>query len=495
MMRMKEERRALVLLALAAAALLLFFSRCSPLYPTNNWGEANAFFTMGRSMLAGKIPYKDLVMGAGPAVYALHALAALISPSGFLGIWLLEIIALTMLLYFAWKAALRISGMGWLSMGAAVLLGLLLVSGKAFLYGDTVEEWVLPLQMFALCDLLAYLGDPFRSMSTRRLALHGFLAGCVFWTKFELMGVHLAFIAVIAIDDMVWQRELKGAICMCLEYAAGALLATVPWVVWFGVNDALITLLRGYLGGEWLSLLESMRPLHAALAGLVSGAIKNPAAALALLCGAGYLLYRLAHRRWNGACTAVIAAFACTVLIMYVQGERYRFSPLCIGVFLMLCAGPIALLVKHAWRKRRAYAALLGCAAVLCAGGSCLMNDNLPCIGYSREELPQQIFAEYIEENGGGSILTYDIADCGFYLAMDQIPEFRVYADSGSYHSAAMDRQYKLADRNEPEWIISRSKYAPDGLYIEVLQAESAYDRNINSGKIHQYHLYRRIEK
>ena len=51
---------------LLAALLLLLFSRCSPLYPANNWGEANAFFAVGRGMLAGKLPYRDFALNAGP---------------------------------------------------------------------------------------------------------------------------------------------------------------------------------------------------------------------------------------------------------------------------------------------------------------------------------------------------------------------------------------------------------------------------------------------
>ena len=131
MLKHRESRRMLAISALIAAVLLLLFSRCSPLYPTNNWGEANAFFTVGRGMLAGKVPYRDLTLGAGPLVYALHALAACVSGSSFIGVWMLEIIALTGLLYFSWKLAARISGQSALSMYCAALACLLVVSSRA----------------------------------------------------------------------------------------------------------------------------------------------------------------------------------------------------------------------------------------------------------------------------------------------------------------------------------------------------------------------------
>lgn len=493
MMR-KDEVRALAGSALIAAVLLLLFSRCSPLYPTNPWGEANAFFTVGRGMLAGKVPYRDLELGAGPMVYALHMLAACVSDTGFLGVWLIEIAALTGLLFFSWKTAARISGMPVLSMCMTALAAALLVSSRAFVHGDTVEEFALPLQAWAICDLLACVQDSRRRISARRLLLHGFLAGCVFWLKYTLVGVHLAFIAVLAIDAMARQRELKGAIWMCLIYAAGAALATLPWQVYFAANGALGAWLQGYFNVDLQHLAETAMPLRDALAGLAAGAKNNPAAAIALLCGAGYLLRRLVHRRWSAGCSAVSAAFACAALLAYANGERYRFSPMAIGVFLMLCAGPAALLARYAWKRRRAYGALAAGAAALCLAYACATNDNLPFIGYPAGETAQARFAKIIEQEGGGSILTLDFADSGFYLAAGQLPEFAVFAEFGPYDGRGS--QYRLTDDGAADWVISRSSYKPSGYYSLADQAGSAYDASLAEGRgIHQYWLYRKMEK
>jgi len=496
MMKSGGKCRALALFALAAAALLLVFSRCSPLYPTNNWGEANAFFTVGRGMLAGKVPYRDLRLGAGPMVYGLHALAAVISPSGFLGVWLIEIAALTALLYFAWRAAVQISGLPVLSAGMVVLTGLMLVSGRAFVYGDTVEEFALPLQMFAIGDLLAYLRDDERRFSVRRMMLHGFLAGCVFWLKYTLTGVHLAFIAAMAVDAMVRQREMRGAVRLCLEFAAGLALSVLPWLAYFGANDALSACVNVYLGGNWKNFAENMTPVRDACAALASGMKHHPAAALMMLCAGGYLLHRLVHRRWNEACTAVLAAFACAALLAYADGERYRFSPMAVGAFLMLCAGPLALLARHAWRKRKAYGALVSCAALACAGHACVENENLPMIGYPGGKLPQVQFAQYMEEHGGGEMLTYAIPDNGFYLAADMLPESTAFCSSDAYgYNNMWNEQDEDAENDAPEWLISRRSYVPR-MYVKVLTASSPYDRSTSGKKgLYSYYLYRRIEK
>lgn len=519
MLKSKEQLRALGASALIALVLMLFFSSCSPLYPTNPWGEANAFFTMGRGVLAGKVPYRDLALKVGPVMVALHALAACISSTEFVGVWLLEIVALTGTLYFAWKIAAKNSGRGALAMVCVALMGVLLVSGKAFVFGDTVEEFALPMQLWTLCDLLDYLKDDRRRMSAGRMLLHGALAGCVFWLKYWLIGVHAAFIAVIAIDAMVRERGVGRTMRMCLEYLAGMMIATLPWLIYFGANGAMADLLDIYFCESWENLAGNAQPLRYALMGLVSGAKNNPIAALAVLCGAGYLLRRLAQRKWKAAYTAICTAFACMALIAYAKGERYRFSPLAMGAFLMLCAEPMALFAQYAWRKKKAYACLLTGAAAICAGYSCWNNDNLPFIGHPKSELPQTIFAQIIEENGGGSVLAYEIADNGFYLAADQLPGFKSFARSEAYFTyvddielndkkqkrldalgaedalISQERQDWYVENGAAKWIVSRRSALYNSGYECAAEASSPYARSTRAEKgAYQYYLYRLTE-
>ncbi len=489
MLKAKENRCMLAVSALIAVVLLLIFSRCSPLYPTNNWGEANAFFTVGRGMLAGKVPYRDLKLEAGPLVYALHALAACVSGSSFFGVWLIEIAALTDLLYFSWKLAARISDRSALSMYCAALACLLVVSSRAFIYGDTVEEFALPLQAWALCDLLLYLRNPNRRMPARRVVLHGFLAGCVLWLKCELLGVHLAFIVVLAVDAAVRERGLKRAALLCTEYLAGAAVSALPWLIYFGANGALDGLWNLYFGLNHLeNRIISAYPVRGALLALLSGLIHNLPAGVALFCGAGYLLRRLAQRRWNAACTAVCIAFACTAMLAYASNERFRFSPMAVAAFVPLNAGPLALLAKRAWEKRQLYALLLAGAAAVCAGYGCAINENLPLIGYSGAGLAQTKFAQYMQENGGGSLLSYGFADGGFYLAASTLPETPEFVSSRAYRF--YDSQYTILDERQVDWVIVRGNLYVSGDYKLVLSASSIYDCSTENGQAYSYELY-----
>ena len=90
-MRSKDRRAALVLSLLSALAVLLIASTGSPLYATNFWTDTNIYFTIGRGMRQGLMPYTDLFDHKGPLLYVLYALGALVSDTSFFGVFLLEV--------------------------------------------------------------------------------------------------------------------------------------------------------------------------------------------------------------------------------------------------------------------------------------------------------------------------------------------------------------------------------------------------------------------
>ena len=101
--RRKEWAGALAICLVLAAVMLLFASQSSPLYPINEWADANCLLTVGRVMRAGGVVYRDIYEQKGPTLYLLHALAACVSDSGFLGVYLMETLSLTAALFAAYR--------------------------------------------------------------------------------------------------------------------------------------------------------------------------------------------------------------------------------------------------------------------------------------------------------------------------------------------------------------------------------------------------------
>ena len=99
-----------VRLAALSAVLLALCSKSSPLYAFNDWMDANIFFTMGRSMLGGRVLYRDVFDHKGPVLYLLYGLAGLAGGTDFRGVLMLEIIAMTSFLYTGLRTAELLAG-------------------------------------------------------------------------------------------------------------------------------------------------------------------------------------------------------------------------------------------------------------------------------------------------------------------------------------------------------------------------------------------------
>ena len=135
---------------LAAGVLLLLCSQCSPLFPINVWGDANCLMTVGRVMREGGVIYRDIYEQKGPTLYLIHALAACISDTSFLGVYVLEVVSFAAVLYMAcWLAMHRVKP--GVAFAGVVLVGACVLVGGAFSRGDSAEEFCLPYLMGALC--------------------------------------------------------------------------------------------------------------------------------------------------------------------------------------------------------------------------------------------------------------------------------------------------------------------------------------------------------
>ena len=170
-MKNKKRERALALACCAAMAalMLLFTSQCSPLYPINVWGDANCLLTVGRVMKRGGVLYRDIYEQKGPLLYLIHAAAACLSDTSFLGVYLMEIPALTAALYAAYRL-MRLRAGSAFALGAAAVFGALATTGGSFMRGDSAEEFCLPLLTAALAIAYAEYGR----RAKPRLAYHGY---------------------------------------------------------------------------------------------------------------------------------------------------------------------------------------------------------------------------------------------------------------------------------------------------------------------------------
>ncbi|MCR5156179.1 MAG: hypothetical protein K6C96_05825, partial [Butyrivibrio sp.] len=80
---------------LCAFVIMTVCTRSSFLYVFNLWDDANSYFTVGKCIFRGMVPYRDLFDQKGIMLYFIYGIASLISPVTFRGVFIMEIIAAT----------------------------------------------------------------------------------------------------------------------------------------------------------------------------------------------------------------------------------------------------------------------------------------------------------------------------------------------------------------------------------------------------------------
>ena len=478
-------------LLLGSALILLLFAGASPLYPTNPWVDANCFHTVARGIASGMVPYRDLMEQKGPLLYFLHVPAVWISPHGFFGVYLLETLAMALFLYISWRTVSLFARESWWPL--LLVTAVLLVSGRAFVWGDCAEELSAPILAWSLYEGLRYFSDPGRRMTNGCLLRNGFLAGCLFWIKFSLLGLHFAWMAAVAVDCAVRGRRPLRAVRMCLIFLLGMALPALVWIGYFAFNGALDELWQVYFLQNIVGYARKGSRIVNICTGLFGGSAVNPLMGIPVLGG---VLYLLLERREGGMlCRKLFLALAlgCAAAAIYSGGRLNGYYYYIFACFAPLGCVPLARGLEKlgARRARRAAAAAAVC---LCALGA-LVSDNLPRLGYPGEKLAQTQFARIIAETEDATILNFGFLDGGFYLSADVLPGNRWFCRLLANAEDCFAEQSGIVERGEAEYVITREKrldeYPLDASrYALVDQREEAFNYK-DLGKV--YYLYRRI--
>ena len=146
----KLTKMELIFLIIAATLTITIVSTCSPLYPFNPWNDANCFFTVGRGIIHGRVPYRDLYEQKGPLLYFTYALAALINEKSFIGAWIAECVMASLFAIYSWKTAKLFTEPSKFALALMpVLLGVTYTT-RLFNFGGNAEELCIPLLTIAL---------------------------------------------------------------------------------------------------------------------------------------------------------------------------------------------------------------------------------------------------------------------------------------------------------------------------------------------------------
>ncbi len=230
-------------LFLFAALLITLFSTCSSLYPLNPWDDANVYMTIGNAMLAGKELYADIFDHKGPVLFFLHEWAAMLSRSSFVGIYIVETVCCYAFLLYSAKT-MRIFSSTSLVLPLTVLLGILTYASDFMGYGDSVEEFSLPILAHSLYLMLRFMRDGKAPSRWHSVAM-GIGVGLLFWMKFNLLFFYMG--GLVAVFYIAWKRERLSDFWRVVLWAfTGFMAVTLCTLAYFLVHGTLDALWEAY---------------------------------------------------------------------------------------------------------------------------------------------------------------------------------------------------------------------------------------------------------
>lgn len=459
---------------LLATLLMTFGSMTSFLFPLHTGVDQNCFLSVAKAMLEGKVLYADIYEQKGPLLYALHLPAALFPQGRFFGVSLVQIACWVWILYEVNRIAkLYLSHKE--SLMTAAISALVIVTAFCYSRGDNAEEFCLPMVLSSLYDLLHTVqrqGD----ISPGRILKNGVLAGCVLWIKFTMLGFYIGWCLLIGFYR--WkQRGFLSACGAALLVVGGMLLATLPWLIYFLVHDAI---------GEWkyvyfysnIALYPRKITIWQRIADFFAKDILwNPVMMPVVLLGAVYHVKAKAlaadfFSRW-----AVPVTLVFTYVFVFIGGVRYRYYLLILGAFVPFGVIAIFRMTKPLRRKYAPdcfgkIAVVGGYIAALIGAGNCLYFIGKPYSYY-----PQVQFAQVMESTPNATLLNYGFLDGGYYLMSGSpLPESDFFCKLNIPREALplmYEEQERLITERATDYVVIRwefdermeEKYSFDGLY------------------------------
>lgn len=452
--------------------------------------DPNCFLTVGKGILEGEVPYRDLYEQKGPYVYFLHALCALISGDSFFGVWLAEIAAA---FFFLWSVSkiLCLYGIENLKIRAAIvaLVGATVYFSFAFSTGDSVEEFALPIFSWVVYLTLKRIrSDGFRLVD---YLFVGVVAGVIFWSKFTLVRFFIGWYAFF-LYHTIQAKRFKEIGKSVLWIVCGVLVATLPPLFYFAANHAVGDWLKGYLYDNLFLYRGSDHFLVCLLKGVGNLFVTLGANihynSFVLLGIVGF-----AQNRKKGGADAEEGMFllilpAVTALFLYIGGRSYRYYGLPLAVFSVF---GYVIVAKYFEKRVREKGPLLSKAQRRVAvSGICAAVTAFCLLFMGIDENFWYIFKGKEEP----VILNYGFLDGGGYLAADRVPEFKYFCKLNIPKPEMEEEMDRYLKDGEADFVVLKLwKHWPEELkrdnYREVMREKARY-----RGEMVTYVLYEKYD-
>ncbi len=213
--------------------------------PGLSWGSSyppdidmGVYHIIGRGMLDGILPYRDLFDHKGPLTYLLYGLGAVLTPHAFYGIGIIYSFILALTLLYAYRIFKL-----YFSIPISVLLStcVLFFMGAPATCPDNIG---LPCYTIGLFYFLRYWKNPYSKVPW--LAL-GFCVSCLLLLKFNLTAFWIPILLAMFWNELR-TKNAAAAFSALWRVSAGVVLPIIPFLIYYSLHEnGLMSLWESYV--------------------------------------------------------------------------------------------------------------------------------------------------------------------------------------------------------------------------------------------------------
>lgn len=501
----------IIFLIVSAVAIMTVVTTSSPIYPFNVWDDTNVYFTLGRGILKGFVPYRDLYEQKGPVFLFLYALAALISRTDFTGVWVLECAAASLFSLFSWKTVkLFFDKVPPVTIGFVPVLLSAVYNVGMFNFGGSSEEFCFPLLSVVFYIVLKMIRNGKVCLPGRKDALVcGVITGILLWTKYTFLGFMVTVVLYI-IFRAVRIREFKKLLEDILFFLIGFFAVAVPIFVYYGVNGALSCMFESYFYNNIFNYYSEAE-YSGVFANPVIRAIVIPFFAIWFTCR-DYLdytvvlllsllgLFAVDKKYRPEVISFSLLSFVVFLFFLFTRPTfiyYYGYILMFYSSFMTVFLVKLTVLFKQKYKRNNGIEKIVVIIiAVFVTFDILIKCKNLYLLKIDKDEMAQFKFARIINEDEDPKIFTYDIIDGGFYLASGVDPSNRYFTTMNFIENnrEAVEEQERLIEEGYFDYIITiGDDYGWDNYELVTESVDPCIDYT-EEVIFYRYNLYQRTD-
>ena len=479
---------------ISAVFCITFCSKSSPIYPFNDWVDVNCFFTVGKSILHGKVLYTDIYEQKGPILYFLHTIFYFMSPNSFLGAYIFEIISSfafltisykTMLLFYSQKIIVAIP-----------FLSAMVYSCPSFSHGGSAEEYCLPFLAFCFYVGIKACFEE-KQISKASWLIIGITSAFVLWIKYTLLGIYIGFFLFLLIQSIV-KKDTKKFLSCIIPLSSGIILGSLPVIIYFSANGGFTDLFKVYFYDNIFSYSKGASNLFSVIENVTVG-YKKILTGILFLVIFPTLTFVFAFFQKKSSLLYCLSTFIFTLFFIYCGGRRSIYYAFPISIFTPIGVALFFHLLLELKNKifSKTFKTRINLFLPPLYAAFCIMvifgrSTNVYLLQYEKEELPQFQFAQTISQTENPTMLNYGFLDGGFYTVCDIVPHCKYFCGLNIPLDEIKESQDFIVKNGLSDFVVTRDTTLAEEIsekYEIVCKRYFPFENQIRI-----YYLYKKIE-